>query len=183
MTYKEYLQSPEWKRKRDERVLIDGKCAICGRPFDLNVHHLTYKNVPHEKIGDLVTLCRTHHEEIEKMKHKPWYDSFWALNRMLAIKFCEEYADQDLSSGGKYNFCDYADIKKLYFPFLKEHIGTIDNVAGCLHIQNHFCGIRCEIIREYYRKGYPQDIVHNRTLFSRNMIKKVYESMDSIGSK
>lgn len=66
-TYYAYLNSPEWKVKRDQRLEIDGhKCVLCGgterRGSTLNVHHLTYDNVYMEDVRhDLVTLCHICH--------------------------------------------------------------------------------------------------------------------------
>lgn len=65
--YYAYLDSPEWKRKREQRLEIDGhKCVLCGaterQGSTLNVHHLTYDNMYQEDVQhDLVTLCRTCH--------------------------------------------------------------------------------------------------------------------------
>lgn len=175
MAYCNYLTSPEWIEKREKRKLIDGKCAICGKPYDLQVHHLTYENVPDEKTTDLVTLCRPCHIRIENMKRQPGSDSFNQLNILLQYQFCKEHKKDDLSGGGRLDFCKYDVIKKHLFPYLKEHTGNAEKVSGCLYVQEYFRNRRYEIILEYMEKGYPQNIVYNRTLFSRTMIAKVYE--------
>ena len=175
MRYADYLQSDEWKEKRNTRVLIDGKCSICGKPYNLQVHHLTYQNVPNEKKTDLITLCGSCHLKIEKMKYKPWSDSFSALNHLIQYQFCKDFEEQDLSGGGHLDFCKYDVIKKYLWPYMKEHSGNAENVSGCLIVQQYFRNRRYEIILNYYRHNYPENIVHNRTLFSRAMIKKVYE--------
>lgn len=175
MSYADYLKSDEWKEKRNKRVLIDGKCAICGRPFNLQVHHLTYSNVPNEKTTDLVTLCGNCHLKIEQMKSKPWHDSFHALNILLQYQFCDDFKDADLSGGGRLDFCKYDVIKKYLWPYMKEHSGNADIVQGCIYVQAYFRNRRYEIILNYMKHGYPQSAVYNRTLFSRSMIKKVYD--------
>lgn len=175
MSYADYLKSEEWISKRDKRRMIDGKCAICGRPFDLQVHHLTYKNVPNEKTTDLVTLCGNCHLKIERMKNKPGNDSFSILNILLQYQFCEDYKAYDLSGGGCLDFCKYDVIKKYLWPYMKEHTGNADIVGGCIYVQEYFRNRRYEIILDYMKRGYPQSIVYNRTLFSRAMIKKVYD--------
>lgn len=175
MNYREYLQSDEWKEKRDRRRTIDGKCAICGSKIDLNVHHLTYENVPNEKTSDLVTLCRKHHVEIESQKNRPGSDTFCALNHMMQAQFCEEFKALDYSGGGNLDFCKIDVVKKYFWPFLKQRIGDTDRIYGCVLIQIYFRNRRYEVILDYIRRKYPPHIVANQTLFSRKMIYKVYE--------
>ncbi len=74
---REYEASPEWKKK--SRDILNNKecvCAICGRArwkkyikkkgwkrvLRFSVHHVTYKNIPNEKEGDLVVLCWQCHD-------------------------------------------------------------------------------------------------------------------------
>ena len=175
MTYKEYLQSDDWKRKRDYRRKIDGRCAICGSPLDLNVHHLTYDNVPHEEMTDLVTLCRFHHMEIEKMKTKPWYDSFHILNHMLAAQFCKENEHLDYSAGGPKDYCQIKVIQKDLFPYMKNHGANLNYLTGTNDVQAYFRNKRYGIILDYIEHGYPMSETVKRVRFSYNMIRKVYE--------
>lgn len=158
--YHEYLKSEEWKFKRDARVLFDGKkCVICGRPFDLNVHHLTYKHVPYEQIADIITLCDKHHAEIEKLKKYPGNDSYQILQNMIASQFCKEHEQDDVSNGGQYDLCNGSEINKLWFPFLKERIGTVANFWGADIIINYFNEMReknllNKFIEEYKYRDY-----------------------------
>lgn len=63
--YKKYLNSKEWKEKRDKRLEIDGfKCTCCGTKDRLNVHHTTYERLGHESMEDLITLCNDCHKAI-----------------------------------------------------------------------------------------------------------------------
>lgn len=169
----EYLASNDWKRKRNTRIMADKVCQICGRPFDLNVHHMTYNNVPHERMSDLITVCRNCHLKIEKRKPAPWYDSFHIVNDLIAIQFCKENLANDLSGKGKYDFCKIQTIKECFLPYLKAHGGTLDQPRTNT-IQAFFRNRRYEIILDYLDKGYPEYICYNQTLFSRNMIHKVY---------
>lgn len=69
--YLEYLKSPEWQRLRSQRLKIDEyKCQKCGRPFDLDVHHIRYPAVLglEDVYRDLITLCRYCHNDIEDKK-------------------------------------------------------------------------------------------------------------------
>lgn len=74
--YKEYLKSAEWKEKRDRRLEVDGcQCVICGSKNNLNVHHLTYKNIMQEDVeNDLITLCKNCHTMLHRIKEQSSYE-------------------------------------------------------------------------------------------------------------
>lgn len=60
--YHEYLLSPEWKARRDERVKASGgRCQVCNRAEKLNVHHRTYERIGDELPDDLFVLCEECH--------------------------------------------------------------------------------------------------------------------------
>lgn len=177
--YHKYLQSDDWKRKSQMRITIDGKCKLCGKPFDLQVHHLTYQNVPNEKYKDLITLCRGCHQKIEKRKRKSYYDSFSTYAHMVADRFCKEMEEKDKSAGGDLDFCKLDVIKKHFSPYAIEHGVDPDYLVGTNDIQAYFRNKRYKIILDFMEKGYPENIVYNRTLFSRAMIKKVYLSPET----
>ena len=60
--YREYLESVEWKEKRDKAVkAAGGRCQVCNSRIRLDVHHRTYRRIFKEEIGDLVVLCRRCH--------------------------------------------------------------------------------------------------------------------------
>ena len=176
MNYKEYLSSDEWKYKREKRILFDKKCQICGRPFDLNVHHMTYKNFPNEQYTDLITVCKNCHIKIEEQKPASYYDSFGIVAKLIAKQFCIDYDEQDISSGGKLDFCNLNTIKKFFYPYLKEHGMTPDHTTGSNIITCHFRNKRYRIILEYIEKNYPINVTFKYTGFSYNMLRKVYEN-------
>ena len=67
LDYDKYIESEEWKEKREDRIILDGyKCRMCGSAKNLVVHHITYENAPNEDMFDLVTLCKTCHNELHK---------------------------------------------------------------------------------------------------------------------
>lgn len=69
MPYRDYLWSPEWRRKRAARLRVDCyRCTECGSRDNLNVHHLTYDNRGDERMGDLVTLCGACHSKLHSGK-------------------------------------------------------------------------------------------------------------------
>ena len=58
-----YLNSEEWKHKR--QVVMDyyyWKCQKCG-DFATDLHHITYDNIFKEKFEDLQPLCRSCHKK------------------------------------------------------------------------------------------------------------------------
>lgn len=60
--YIEYINSSEWKLKREEAFKYYGKkCSQCGSEKLLHVHHNTYKNFRHEEMKDLNVLCEVCH--------------------------------------------------------------------------------------------------------------------------
>ncbi len=67
--YRDYMRSPEWETKKQERIALDGGCVMCGRPIErikkINVHHVTYARLGCENVlTDLCTLCGSCHRKI-----------------------------------------------------------------------------------------------------------------------
>ena len=63
LPYKEYLQTPHWKRQRADKVRAAGyRCQFCNRGSVLfNVHHRTYERLGEELDEDLTVLCSDCH--------------------------------------------------------------------------------------------------------------------------
>lgn len=75
--YREYLKTPEWQKRRRERLKIDNyTCQWCGcqdkTGRTLNVHHLDYKSHTEDGqvYGSLVTLCRRCHVGVHNMMNR-----------------------------------------------------------------------------------------------------------------
>jgi len=95
--YNEYLRSETWQRLRSERLKIDGyKCQRCGRPFDLQVHHLYYPpELGTEDVHrDLITLCDMCHELVEHQKQEFRYNKY--AEREAERKRAEEERERRL---------------------------------------------------------------------------------------
>lgn len=75
--YQQYLISPEWEQKRQERLRIDGyRCRGCGRPNTaqnpLQCHHINYYRFGEENVyTDLVSLCESCHKGIHRILCRP----------------------------------------------------------------------------------------------------------------
>jgi hypothetical protein len=67
--YKDYLQSDEWQKKRQQLFAERGKvCERCQSITNIQVHHKTYENIFNEKLSDLEVLCKICHENHHKRK-------------------------------------------------------------------------------------------------------------------
>jgi hypothetical protein len=63
MSLDDYYRTPEWQTRRRWALEVNGRlCAVCGSTKRLDVHHNTYKRLGHERLHDLVVLCRAHHQ-------------------------------------------------------------------------------------------------------------------------
>lgn len=62
-SYKSYLRSDKWNRKREELFKKRGRvCEVCGSDHNIHVHHLTYKRIFRERLTDLKVLCGKCHK-------------------------------------------------------------------------------------------------------------------------
>lgn len=73
VTYKEYLLTAAWRKKRQEAFARCGnRCQLCGVPLYLygrwHVHHNNYKNLGCEKPEDLIVLCKDCHGRFHRRK-------------------------------------------------------------------------------------------------------------------
>lgn len=62
ISYESYIQSEDWKRKRQERLDFAMYCCeLCSSPNEIEVHHRTYKNLGDERLNDMIVLCKICH--------------------------------------------------------------------------------------------------------------------------
>ena len=65
MRYEEYILSKEWQVIRQFLLIEHGKkCAFCSRRYQLQVHHLSYKNMGCERKEDVLVLCVRCHNDL-----------------------------------------------------------------------------------------------------------------------
>lgn len=65
--YRRYLASAEWRRRRADRIALDGGvCVVCkhdGSIYPLQVHHIHYASLGDENVlHDLMTVCSKCHD-------------------------------------------------------------------------------------------------------------------------
>jgi len=67
--YEKYLNSEEWKKKRSLVLQRDSdQCQGCLLDVATEVHHLSYKNVGHELLFELVSLCSDCHHSFHNAR-------------------------------------------------------------------------------------------------------------------
>lgn len=178
MTYREYLNSPEWQKKRDFRILCDGKCAICGSTKNLQVHHMTYETFPNESPSDLITVCRKCHVAIENMKCNPKSISFHYVKYMMIDQFFEEHKAEDWLYGGDKNYCDRKVIEKDLYPYLLKKGFPVNKLeGGTMQVQMRIGNLRRQAILQDMDNGLTLvQIRKKHSKISYHQIKKTWDN-------
>jgi hypothetical protein len=63
-----YLRSRHWREVRrsyERHPTAPHRCAVCGA-HRYELHHRTYERLGAEDMGDLLALCRSHHEQLHR---------------------------------------------------------------------------------------------------------------------
>lgn len=67
--YNRYLQSPQWKERRQRVLERDNYlCQGCLTRRATQVHHLTYERVGNEMMFDLISICTPCHDALHEDK-------------------------------------------------------------------------------------------------------------------
>lgn len=97
MNYQVHLDSYGWRTTRKRVLRRDNyRCADCGRPHELNIHHLNYDRLGRERLEDLTTLCKRCHRDAHY-----YADCVEPTEKMLAKQRWvteEEYSEQKAAS-------------------------------------------------------------------------------------
>ena len=71
--YAEYMASAaghmrrrRWVEDEEQRTGKPVCCAVCGSEEWDDLHHLTYDRMGRERHGDMVAMCRPHHEQVHR---------------------------------------------------------------------------------------------------------------------
>jgi len=93
--YGKYLQSKDWKERRDEfRDTWGNKCVCCYSAESLHVHHLNYECLGKETIKDVILLCKGCHLKAHKGKLKIWMfteEEYEAFQKIKHVVIDERY--------------------------------------------------------------------------------------------
>lgn len=185
--YNQYLRSPEWQALRSQRLKIDNyKCQRCGRPFDLQVHHLFYPAElgTEDPYRDLVTLCDACHEIVEHQKKEYRKDKKdqWQEQRnyelRLIYRTIKQLACNDLSAVGvgMKDYCNIDVIKADFGPILDDCDISLGYVS---RVQDYFRNQRYRIILKMMEDGYVPRQICEKTRFSWKMVSKVFTKPES----
>jgi 5-methylcytosine-specific restriction endonuclease McrA len=67
--YCEYMHSPAWQATRERAFAVRGRaCEQCGRMGPLEIHHVHYFTLGHERPEDLRVLCRFCHAKADRAR-------------------------------------------------------------------------------------------------------------------
>lgn len=95
--YELYLQSDEFDEIRQAVFERDQyKCSICGATEDLRPHHLTYRNIYHEPLCDLITVCARCHSIYHAIQKRADYihDYYVMQEKTQKQQWEDEYQKQ-----------------------------------------------------------------------------------------
>lgn len=69
--YKRYLASREWAEKKEAvRKRCEGWCERCHVRSYQSTHHVTYANIGHEPLEDLLAVCNPCHEYLSAKRNQ-----------------------------------------------------------------------------------------------------------------
>lgn len=115
MPYEEYLNSPEWRRKKADRLAFDNwQCGFCHKQLNdkYETHHINYSNLGDEHIEtDIISLCHDCHMHFHNLwdKAKKWestpYTHWKDYSLPDTAKMCHQCWKDDFMFGGGYNLC------------------------------------------------------------------------------
>ena len=132
--YNEYINDhPHWQKVRQARFQFDGgRCAICHRNLRGDVyetHHLTYQRLGHERMRDVITLCKDCHTNF----HRNWTQlQFWkgkesghweVFDLEHTARLCEHYWKRDkyiVKDPDGPNLCNQDACRQLLDDYFRE---------------------------------------------------------------
>ena len=89
--YDKYIQSKEWKDKRQVALkAANSQCCRCGSTKNLQVHHLDYKYLYKERLNDVRILCANCHPVADAQRE---YDT--AFENYCSKKYGEDWVLHD----------------------------------------------------------------------------------------
>lgn len=180
--YDWYIKSKQWEEKRAVRLRIDNyRCAMCGKPFDLHVHHILYSNLGFENVEtELVTLCKECHKRVhdfqgtpieapinQKIKTAASISLSKYINR-ITLEFCKDYAHTDTEDS---NLCSLDTLREMLPKYyLKYGVRAGPELAIARDFLTMF---RYEKILSLMKEGAQMDELLSATRYRKATIKKV----------
>lgn len=87
MTYREYLTSEKWKKRR--QCYFDKhlhKCRACNSEKRIQLHHKTYRRLGEERDADLVPLCFNCHKNLHAIQKRTGTNLWIATEEYIRSK-------------------------------------------------------------------------------------------------
>ena len=170
LSYKEYVgldgfaPHPHWEMVRKARYNADGGlCVLCHAKLQINnfqTHHVTYENLGHERLRDVITLCKECHEHFhETWKHGKYYkeqdDDHWMIYSLEdTAKICAAHLTDDYWFGGEIDCCSIDVCRSLCDEI------TVPAVINPEDLQLYFRNKRYEVLFDAEDHG----VVLNKTV-------------------
>lgn len=197
--YALYLETPEFNALRQKIFDRDGhKCIVCGSTENIQVHHLTYRNVDYSAPGsendrDLITLCRNCHAIYHNVNKRREYventykceemrerREDWAqeekrrneLNDIITREIQEEYLDKDYCRNGDLDMCNWQVLNAVIDSKCKKH--GLNYYSHKTELRNWFCYRRYALLLRCLDKGIPLHDVITKTKFDSGWLAKWY---------
>lgn len=141
--YDVYITSPEWKvRARQIRKRDGYTCQDCGATdVPLDVHHLTYEHLGHERDEDLITLCRECHDA---QHNEDIYDDEDEMEDLSPRPGKQQRADDEIArpQRKRSGIFLFSDVLKDFTPSLdKIYLGTLASGGHVFCRAKHLCHV------------------------------------------
>lgn len=95
--YRNYLKSQHWQQTKQKFYSENRyRCYFCNKKNKLEIHHITYENIGHEMIEDMVYLCHNCHIKATFSKEKDVIQKWLERKRKRNLK-ARMYPKKELS--------------------------------------------------------------------------------------
>ena len=106
--YQEYINSPQWRKKRERAFeLIGKKCTRCNSTYNIEVHHISYDNLYEESTYDVEILCKSCHQPADRERELKTGFKTWLSHKHGDD--CAHYYYDDEKSWDKFIDWIYSD--------------------------------------------------------------------------
>lgn len=199
-TYEAYLQTEAFDRIRQKVFARDHyRCVVCESMDYLQVHHLTYDNVYHEELEDLITLCRQCHaayhavdnraKALQASRIQPWeerrqqyekerIDRENARNSIETI-IKEKYLPRDYCKDGDLDMADWKVLNAIIEKEEKAYCEPRDIDRNRVYVsktdlRDWFLCRRYELLLRCLDNNFTLRKVTEGTKFDSNWVQKWY---------
>lgn len=192
--YELYLQSEEFDKIRQAVFKRDNyQCIVCGSKEKIQPHHMTYINIYHEELHDLITVCHKCHAAYHAIKNRTdLLNELYISKRQkqneeyaerqvkqemqvatLTRFIMDEYLPQDQCNGGPMNMCEWLTLNAIIKKECNKYKVPEYKVEKAA-LMNWFIFRRCEVLKGFLEKNLSIDDVMKITNLSYTYLSKWY---------